>query len=71
MYLQELAKSITEGQATAIILDAARANEERKPRTVRGHRIRFEFRGAGSHTAYVRNPDGCLVAVGVVDTFDC
>lgn len=68
---EHLADQITEGRATDVILDAARANPDREPRVVRGYTVTFGiFTNGREYLASVRAEDGTCVATAVVDEFD-
>jgi hypothetical protein len=54
-----------------LVFDAARANEKREVRTVRDHRVSFTAYANGfEHEAAVRDADGVVVALAIVDDAD-
>lgn len=72
MYNVEAANEKMENIMIEVIFDAARANEKRESRMVRGFEVTFkphEFK-ADEFRAFVSD-DGKMVACAVVDKFDC
>jgi len=63
---------ISEGKATGLIFDACRANEDRNDwKNAEGYAVSFRLRTDGDYEAALRNPEGIVVALAVVDKFDC
>jgi hypothetical protein len=64
--------TISASAATAMILDACRANERRASWIgSEGHTVSFYVLGGGHHEAALRGPDGVVIALASVDKFDC
>ncbi len=62
---------ITEGAATEAIFDACRANPESETRKVGDYTVSFGiFSNGREHEAAVRNSEGTVVALAIVDEFD-
>lgn len=61
-----LTKNISEGKAADAIFDACRANEQR----VNKGGVDFESHGDGTHMATL-HVNGEVVAIAIVDQFDC
>lgn len=61
-------KDITEGKATDAIFNACRANPERK----NTEDVSFNwYGGSDMYEAVLRNAEGFVVAIAIVDQFDC
>ena len=58
---------ITEGKAMDAIFNACRANEKREPTG----NVTFLLMANGDHQATLRNSDLTVIAVAIVDQFDC
>lgn len=72
MYNVQTNEKISEGEAENLIFDACRANEARADwKNAKGFAVSFRLRVDGDHEAALRNPEGEVVALAVVDAFDC
>lgn len=58
---------ITEGKAADAIFDACRANEAREDKGG----VKFNLMTDGNYAAVLRDDAGVILAVAVVDKFDC
>ena len=59
--------NISEGKAMEAIFNACRANEAREPKG----NVTFKRFWSGEHEAALRDADGVVVAIAIVDQFDC
>lgn len=75
MYNLTYATSLTEFIATEIIMDACRSNPERSPYRTQGiptsYNVLFYILSSGvEHEAIVRDANGFVVAIAIVDEYD-
>lgn len=70
MHSLEHSAAITEGQATNVIFDAARANPKRERRDAGSYVVQFSHISGTEYRATVRDRSGLSVAIAVIDEFD-
>lgn len=67
----QVTAEISEGKATDLIFNACRANETRADwKNAEGYAVSFRLNADGTHEAALRNPEGVVVGLAVVDSFD-